>query len=66
MTEDELEVIFSICLPLCVFRGVSRVKNQIKHVVRHLWKEIFDEFVGSAQIGVGVDFDEPYSEVFID
>ena len=43
-----------------------RVDYDLKHLVNHLWNYLFGPFTWLSEVGVGVDFNEPHSEVFID
>lgn len=44
---------------LVVDRREQRVQNNLKHFIYHLRKQLLDEFVWNAQVGVVVDLQQP-------
>lgn len=41
------------------------INNNLHHLVDHLRKQVFDESVGSSQVRIVVDFQQPNPEIFV-
>lgn len=65
---DELKVplLDSVLFVVRIGRSVDWVKSDLQHFVNHFWHQLFCKLIWLPQIGVGVDFDEPDSEILVD